>query len=210
MCNLFNLVHILPSGREDDSRSSCRMEWSELAASTSKLLFQRHVPEVFRWGIRIVWIIEDEIASLKVFTLCTEVNHTRVMITSMRGFVSMKCDKVTLSTATTLLRRPSNILPRIRLQRQQRLQIQSILMSHSTSHPLNKSHKLNNRRSRNLFQFIKRQSIQSGVGIKINLILLCKCREDVTTAFITTISIFTLSSFFQWQILVLSIIKHIV
>mmetsp|Transcript_6515 Transcript_6515/g.9273 ORF Transcript_6515/g.9273 Transcript_6515/m.9273 type:complete len:211 (+) Transcript_6515:505-1137(+) len=210
MCNLLNLVHILPSGREDDSRSSCRMEWSELAASTSKLLFQRHVPKVFRWGIRIFWIIEDEIASLKVFTLCTEVNHTRVMITSMRGFVSMKRHKVTLSTATTLLRRPSNILPRIRLQRQQRLQIQSILMSHSTSHPLNKSHKLNNSRSRNLFQFIKRQSIQSGVGIKINLILLCKCREDVTTAFITTISIFTLSSFFQWQILVLSIIKHIV
>lgn len=38
------------------------MEWGELTASATKLLFQRHVPHVYLRLIRIFWIIEDKIA----------------------------------------------------------------------------------------------------------------------------------------------------
>mmetsp|Transcript_2269 Transcript_2269/g.4768 ORF Transcript_2269/g.4768 Transcript_2269/m.4768 type:complete len:220 (+) Transcript_2269:174-833(+) len=139
-CDFIHLVHIFPSRRKYDRGATSRMKGSKFATRRTNAIFQSFSREGFgfvffllivviigssRHGRRLgcffflrCRIIENKVPTFKIFPLSTQINHTGVMISRMRGFIGMERDKVSFAPATTLLCGTRHVFARIGLEGQ--------------------------------------------------------------------------------------------
>mmetsp|Transcript_21459 Transcript_21459/g.44891 ORF Transcript_21459/g.44891 Transcript_21459/m.44891 type:complete len:226 (-) Transcript_21459:716-1393(-) len=181
--DLLDLVHVLPSRREDDCRASAWAVGSEDSPRLSDFFGEGGVfyfvivvvfverRYFFDLGVRIIrievcilgllgiwiWIVEHEVPSLKVLALRAQIQYARVVIPVMRRLIRVQGNEVSLAATSTLLDGTRHVLARVRLQRQYRLQRQAVLMRDGTADAFDKTSELQYGRGAHVGEVIERE-----------------------------------------------------
>mmetsp|Transcript_20355 Transcript_20355/g.47720 ORF Transcript_20355/g.47720 Transcript_20355/m.47720 type:complete len:402 (-) Transcript_20355:357-1562(-) len=223
--DLFNLVHVFPSRRENHGGAPRGVVWGEFSAGPADFVLERSVVVLLavagggNLGGRTVivvllllcgGIVKDKAPPLEIDAVRAQIQNARVVVPVVGRLVGVENDKVSLPAPATLLGGPGHVLARVGLEGQDRPQIQPVFVRNGPADPLDQSHELQNGRSRHPLDIVEGKRRELGKGVEIGLGVACKGRKDVAAAGVAARPALAPAALGEGQILVVAVVENVI